>query len=542
MSTHINDLHDGIEPDLDDLTPSIDSDLLDDAGQSDDTSVEPTEPTATADVVARRVRTYQRYALAYALLGLILGVLSACTAREMLDHAHSNPWASIVGLSVLIPATVGGAWAVCSGWAACRRHARAALDEQEEIPDDDEDDEPVTTHGSNDDPFGKYGDHGDESERALNAFTQRAMRHGRRAAWCLLAGMTAEVLGLAGFGIAGWFAVRHDQTVLAIVVVAWLPVLLFTLVVAGVTHSRWSRHRARMRTVVENALVWRSTAQISEQDETDEFNQRAYDTDKREAEAEQRRALSWFVPVPACVDHTSYVESAAESARAAVPTEPVEPWLARLQPDLMPLFIARPPRTLRAHSVAEGLRLQRELCRAISKHSDHDFHRLLAEGANPNGHDGSGDPLRKAVLRGRLDHVSWLLTLGADPNAQPVGRTILAAVMRQVEYFADETENGDGDACEWPETIELLARFGANPHIKNRYYDEDDETEGPTAWPFILKRPVLYEAYMKGHNTWEQADRDGIALLNRAQEAVLLAEVADETNDLLRAVRSACRA
>ena len=503
--------------------------------------IEPDQTMTAADAVARRVRTYQRYALGYALLGLILGVLSACTAREMLNHAHSNPWASIVGLSVLIPATVGGARAVCSGWAACRRNARAALDEQEEIPDDEDEDEPATTHGSNDDPFGKYREHGDESERALNACTRRAMRHGRRAAWCLLAGMTAEVLGLAGFVIAGWFAVQHDQTALGIVV-AWPLMLLFTLVVAGVTHSRWSRHHDRMRTVVESAMVWRSDYQQMLHDRAGREALKRYDEARQVDEAVLAAATTWTVgEPPVFYDNNSYAALSAEPAHAPDLAEPWQTLFDRVNA-LPPMRQPRPARVRERHSDAEGRRLERELCSAVNKHHDGAFYRLLAEGANPNGHDGSGQPLRKAVLRGKLEHISWLIRLGADVNAQPFGRTILAAVMTQVEHFADEEERGDGDACEWPETIELLARFGANAHIRNRSYDPDDENEGPTAWPFIVKRPILYEAYMKGRAEFEAADADAHRLLHNMRESVQLDAVADETDALLRAVRGTCRA
>jgi hypothetical protein len=49
----------------------------------------------------------------------------------------------------------------------------------------------------------------------------------------------------------------------------------------------------------------------------------------------------------------------------------------------------------------------------------------------------------------------------------------------------DCNDEGDGDDFCWPEKLELLARWGADPHLENKWYDEDDGNEGPNAWPFI---------------------------------------------------------
>ncbi|HDR9169528.1 TPA: hypothetical protein QDB40_003525 [Burkholderia vietnamiensis] len=162
---------------------------------------------------------------------------------------------------------------------------------------------------------------------------------------------------------------------------------------------------------------------------------------------------------------------------------------------------------------------------------------MLDQGADPNGHDASGKPLGIAVLRGRLEYVSWLLTLGADPNAQYHGRTIISTLMRQVEQYADEG-GGEGDDYEWPERIELLARWGANPHLENKWYDEDDDDEGPNAWPFILKRPVLYEAYMKGVAARQQAENEARTMLDDVCEAGQRAKFADDTEAMLTQFRS----
>lgn len=415
-------------------------------------------------------------------------------------------------------------------------------------------------------------DHAIDSDMALDDFTDRAMRHGRRAATWLLVGLLVEAGLLAGFGFVE--DAVHSRWLGA---VGGVIFSVLTIMLAVVIDRRWDRHRERMENVLQDAMVWRSDVQQNEQDEADavaqHYRDRA-DEDKREALVDE---LTWNVgPAPVFIDadgcrHPTPDQVALEEhARREfgdlfdslegpdepdgqhdddaesdnVPVAPaVRAWMQRWA-DLKPVKRPEPvfKRSLQRHSDAEGRRLERELCSAINKHWDGAFHRLITEGANPNGHDDSGQPLRKAVLRGRLEHISWLLTLGADPNAQPFGRSILQAIMTQVEHFADEEERGDGDACEWPETLELLGRWGANPFIKNRHYDRDDETEGPTPWPQILKRPILYEAFMKGRNAWLQADQDAMRLLRDGRESVALAEVADETRAMLDTFRSPDRA
>ncbi|MGU7813650.1 hypothetical protein [Burkholderia sp. AW49-1] len=450
-------------------------------------------------------------------------------------------------------------------------------DEPYDLHDQDEDDDDLTgsLHDDDDEYDQDEGeDHAIDSDIALDGFTDRAMRHGRRAATWLLVGVLAEL----GVYFGGCFVAK---TVPAKGLPSYLVILLLSFVTGAImlvilvaAHKRWDRHRTKMANVLEDAMVWRSDVQQKEQDEADAVAQHYYDRadeDKREALAEE---LTWNVgPAPVFIDadgcrHPTPDQVALEehARREAgglfdsldgpdeqhdddtesdnVPVAPaVRAWMQRWA-DLKPVKRPEPvfKRSLQRHSDAEGRRLERELCSAINKHWDGAFHRLITEGANPNGHDDSGQPLRKAVLRGRLEHISWLLTLGADPNAQPFGRSILQAVMTQVEHFADEEERGDGDACEWPETLELLGRWGANPFIKNRYYDRDDETEGPTPWPQILKRPILYEAFMKGRNAWLQADQDAMRLLRDGRESVALAEVADETRAMLDTFRSPGRA
>ncbi|MCI1041800.1 hypothetical protein [Caballeronia zhejiangensis] len=410
-----------------------------------------------------------------------------------------------------------------------------------------------------------------------SVFTDRAMPHGRRAATWLLLGLVAEVAVIAGFdriepSLSKWLIVPGVLITLA---------LMLSIVV--LIHNRWTKHRARMESVIEDAMDWMAAAQRKELCAEDAHMRRHQAKVQARAEEERiealREELTWYVgPPPVFIDangcrHPTPDQVALEEhARRefgalfdslegldgpdeqhdgdegpdnvpTVPALPLQAWIQRWA-DMKPTKRPEPvfKRSLQRHSDTEGRRLERELCSAINKHWDGAFHRLIAEGANPNGHDDSGQPLRKAVLRGRLEHISWLLTLGADPNAQPFGRSILQAVMTQVEHFADEEERGDGDACEWPETLELLGRWGANPFIKNRYYDRGDETEGPTPWPQILKRPILYEAFMKGRNTWLQADQDAMRLLRDGRESVGLAEVADETRAMLDTFRSPGRA
>ena len=432
-------------------------------------------------------------------------------------------------------------------------------------------DEPYDLHDEDDDGYDLDADedHAIDSDMALDGFTDRAMRHGRRAATWLLIGAVAEAALLIGACRvmtrlrSAWLAL--PSALLAGVVITMVACLIYV---------RWNRHRERMENVIEDAMGWRSDVQQKERDDADARAQHYRDRaneDQREALAD---ALSWYVgPAPVFIDAEGHRHPTAEQVtleeyarrefgdlfdtldrrsdehdgdvesdnEPAVPDSPaLRAWMQRWA-DVKPVQKSRPARLVKRHSDAEGRRLERELCRAINKHSDGAFHKLLDEGADPNGHDGSGKPLVIAVLRGRLEYVSWLLTLGADPNAQCYGRTILATLMRQVEQYADESD-GDGDDHEWPERIELLARWGADPHRENKWYEEDDDDEGPNAWPFIAKRPVLYEAFMKGRNARLQADDDAMRLLRETRESVGLAEVADEARAMLDTFRSPGRA
>ncbi|PJO21659.1 hypothetical protein Y5A_018340 [Burkholderia glumae AU6208] len=342
--------------------------------------------------------------------------------------------------------------------------------------------------------------------------------------------------------------------------------LMLTIVV--LICKRWNRHRERMESVLQDAMVWRSDVQQKREGEERAYTRRHFARIEEERLDALREEMTWSVgPAPLYIDADDHEAIAAYEQRREIgpefgdlfdaldgpddPTDDVESdtvpnvpavqaWVQRWA-GMKPVKKPRPVALVKRHTDAEGRRLERELSQAINKHWTGKFHKLLDEGADPNGHDGSGKPLGIAVLRGRLEYVSWLLALGADPNAQYHGRTILATLMRQVEQYADEGD-GDGDDHEWPERIELLARWGADPHLENRWYDEDDDDEGPNAWPFILKRPVLYEAFMKGRNARLQADDDAMRVLRDAREGVGLAEVADETRDLLRAARGAGRA
>ncbi|MCA7967320.1 hypothetical protein LGM54_30520 [Burkholderia cenocepacia] len=420
-------------------------------------------------------------------------------------------------------------------------------------------------YDENDDDLDDDEDHALDSDIALDRFTDRAMRHGRRAATWLLVGAVAEVAVLAGLdciepSLSKWLILPVIVTTVA---------LMLTIVV--LICKRWNRHRERMESVLQDAMVWRSDVQQKREGEERAYTRRHLARIEEERLDALREEMTWSVgPAPVYIDADDHEAIAAYEQRReigpefgdlfdsldgpddqadddtesdTVPDAPDSPalraWMQRWA-DVKPVKQSRPAPLLKRHTDAESRRLERELCQAINKHWTGKFHKLLDEGADPNGRDGSGKPLGIAVLRGRLEYVSWLLALGADPNAQYHGRTILATLMRQVEQYADEG-GGDGDDHEWPERIELLARWGADPHLENRWYDEDDDDEGPNAWPFILKRPVLYEAFMKGRNARLQADDDAMRVLRDAREGVGLAEVADETRDLLRAARGAGR-
>ncbi|QHE10603.1 ankyrin repeat domain-containing protein [Burkholderia glumae] len=425
-------------------------------------------------------------------------------------------------------------------------------------------DELYDQHDEDDDDLDDDEDHALDSDIALDRFTDRAMRHGRRAATWLLVGAVAEVEVAV---LAGLDCIEPSLSKwLILPVVVTTVALMLTIVV--LICKRWNRHRERMESVLQDAMVWRSDVQQKREGEERAYTRRHFARIEEERLDALREEMTWSVgPAPLYIDADDHEAIAAYEQRREIgpefgdlfdaldgpddPTDDVESdtvpnvpavqaWVQRWA-GMKPVKKPRPVALVKRHTDAEGRRLERELSQAINKHWTGKFHKLLDEGADPNGHDGSGKPLGIAVLRGRLEYVSWLLALGADPNAQYHGRTILATLMRQVEQYADEGD-GDGDDHEWPERIELLARWGADPHLENRWYDEDDDDEGPNAWPFILKRPVLYEAFMKGRNARLQADDDAMRVLRDAREGVGLAEVADETRDLLRAARGAGRA
>ncbi|RQT04365.1 ankyrin repeat domain-containing protein [Burkholderia contaminans] len=414
-------------------------------------------------------------------------------------------------------------------------------DDEDDLDDDLDDDE----------------DHALDSDIALDRFTDRAMRHGRRAATWLLVGAVAEVAVLAGLdciepSLSKWLILPVVVTTVALMLTIVVPI-----------YKRWNRHRAKMESVIGEAMGWRSDVQQKERDKAD-ATARYYRGRAEEERIEAlREELTWNVgPAAVYIDaegqrHPTTEQIALERVarrefgdlfdsldgpddQADDDTESdtvpaVQAWTQRWA-GLEPVHQPRPARLVKRHSDAEGRRLERELCRAINKHWTGAFHTLLDQGVNPNGHNNSGRPLRIAVLRGRLEYVSWLLTLGADVTTLCHGRTILSALMCQVADYIDEGD-GEGDDFVWPEKLELLARWGADPHQMNRWYDEDDDSEGPNAWPFITRWPVLYEAFMKGRQVWLQSDADAMRLLRDGRESVGLAEVADTTRAMLDAAR-----
>ncbi|WP_205182915.1 ankyrin repeat domain-containing protein [Burkholderia sp. LMG 13014] len=529
---------------------------------------------ATREAVAKaeeRARQYSDRGITYRLIAVLSYVLAAIAFLCLFICLRNHPWAAgVIGFGI-IGATAVAVRVATSRWKACRAVVEEERDEAARLVGDivlggDEaadDDRPTNQHDDDDeddDDEDDDEDHAIDSDIALDRFTDRAMRHGRRAATWLLIGALAEVGVLTG-----------DCYAIAPVHSFWLIVLttmmtsaaMFTI--AGLIKIRWDRHRERMESVLQDAMVWRSDVQQKERDKADalaqHYRDRA-DEDQREALAAE---LTWNVgPAPVYIDaegqrHPTAEQIALEKhARREfgdlfdsldgpdeqhddvesddVPVVPaVRAWMQHWA-DMKPVRQPRPARLVKRHSDAEGRRLERELCRAINKHWTGAFHKLLDEGADPNGFNGSGKPLRIALLRGRTEYISWLLALGADPNGQCYGRTMLTILTRQIEDYIDEGA-GEGDDFEWPERIEMLSRWGANPHVENQWYDEDDESEGPTAWPFILKRPVIYEAYMKGRNAWLQADRDALTLLDEARERAELEAFADEAAALLNQAR-----
>ncbi|MBI0326941.1 hypothetical protein [Burkholderia plantarii] len=394
--------------------------------------------------------------------------------------------------------------------------------------------------------------HGEQSDEALAAFTRRALHDGVRATLGLLARGALVVPMLAGAVLAPSPWARAGAVLIA-AGAAWA------------TGRRWRRARARMADTVEQAMVWQSDHEQAQDHARVKAAQEPHDKAKAIALDRLAQELTWDVglaPVyvrpddlpivaAAIVDHGQREAVALRDAmngsdeqneqdEQADDVPAVRAWTQRWA-GLEPVHQPRPVALVKRHTDAEGRRLERELCQSINKHWTGAFHRLLDEGANPNGHNGSGKPLRIAVLRGRLEYVSWLLTLGADVTTLCHGRTILSALMCQVADYIDEGD-GEGDDFVWPEKLELLARWGADPHQMNRWYDEDDDSEGPNAWPFITRWPVLYEAFMKGRQVWLQSDADAMRLLRDGRESVGLAEVADTTRAMLDAARGAGRA
>ncbi|MGF6570134.1 membrane protein YdbS with pleckstrin-like domain [Paraburkholderia sp. GAS333] len=528
---------------------------------------------ATREAVAKaeeRARQYSDRGITYRLMAVLSYVLAAIAFLCLFICLRNHPWAAgVIGFGI-IGATVVAVRVATSRWEACRTVVEEERDEAARLVGDivlggDEvadDDRPTNQHDDDedDDDEDDDEDHAIDSDIALDRFTDRAMRHGRRAATWLLIGVLAEV----GFFVGVCEVVASVRS-LWLIVPAGLMTSIVMFTIAGLIKIRWDRHRAKMESVIEEAMGWRSDVQQKERDKAD-ATARYYRGRAEEERIEAlREELTWNVgPAPVYIDaegqrHPTAEQIALEKhARREfgdlfdsldgpdeqhddvesddVPVVPaVRAWMQHWA-DMKPVRQPRPARLVKRHSDAEGRRLERELCRAINKHWTGAFHKLLDEGADPNGFNGSGKPLRIALLRGRTEYISWLLALGADPNGQCYGRTMLTILTRQIEDYIDEGD-GEGDDFEWPERIEMLSRWGANPHVENKWYDEDDESEGPTAWPFILKRPVIYEAYMKGRNAWLQADRDALTLLDEARERAELEEFAEEVAALLNQAR-----
>ncbi len=377
--------------------------------------------------------------------------------------------------------------------------------------------------------------HGDESDDALDAFTRQALRAGQAATlWALTGGLlTALLLAVAVLAAGPW--TRAVSIALA-------------LATGWVTRKRWHSARARAADIIERAMTWTSTHQDAQAQARADEAQRAADVERTMADAAVVDELTWRVePVPfISVDEHAHeqqrVRDEADVLSKETATDDEVPagvaaWIERWA-NTKPLVVLPPPHQPPTHGVVERMRLDRELCRAINKHWDGSFHRLLDEGADPNGFNGSGKPLRVAVLRGKVEHVSWLIARGANPNATTYGLTMLSTLMSQIEEYIDEGD-GEGDDFCWPEKLELLVRLGANPFIRNDYYDRDDPTEGPTAWPFIIKRPVLYEAYQRGMAARREADNDAHRLLNDVREHAQRIGFADEVEALLGRFRNA---
>ncbi|WP_176322318.1 hypothetical protein [Burkholderia vietnamiensis] len=316
------------------------------------------------------------------------------------------------------------------------------MNDYDDLHDDEDDDELTGSLHDEDVDVAEDDDHELEwSGEELSEFADRAMPHGRRAATWLLVGVLAELGVFSGGCFIAHMAKGLPSYLVALPLsFATIALMLVTLLVV---HKRWERHRDRMKGVIEEAMGWMAAAQRKALG-GDTANRRADRAEEERVET-LRKELTWNVgPAPVYIDAEGHRHPTAEQialeehARREFghlldlldgPDEPhdddaeadnvpavpaVHAWLKRWA-DMKPVKQQRPARLLKRHSDAEGRRLERELCRAINAHWTGAFHKLLDEGgADANGHEGSGQPLRKAVLHGRLEHVSWLLTLGAE--------------------------------------------------------------------------------------------------------------------------------
>lgn len=299
----------------------------------------------------------------------------------------------------------------------------------------DEDDDDL------DDDLDDDEDHAIDSDIALDRFTDRAMRHGRAATW-LLIGALAEV----GFFVGVCEVVASVRSLWLVVPAAVMTsVVMFML--AGLINVRWDRHRERMESVIEEAMGWRSDVQQKREGEERAYTRRHFARIEEERLDALREEMTWSVgPAPLYIDADDHEAIAAYEQRREIgpefgdlfdslngPDDPtdgdaesdnvpnvpaVQAWVQRWA-DVKPAKKPRPAPLLKRHTDAESRRLERELCQAINKHWTGKFHKLLDEGADPNGRDGSGKPLGIAVLRGRLEYVSWLRARRGPERAVP---------------------------------------------------------------------------------------------------------------------------
>ncbi|HDR9169529.1 TPA: hypothetical protein QDB40_003526 [Burkholderia vietnamiensis] len=183
---------------------------------------------------------------------------------------------------------------------------------------DDEDDLMGLLDGEADSTVDDDEDHEIDSDIALDRFADLAMPHGRRAATWLLVGLLVEAAIIAGFGriepvLSNWLFVP-----------AFVLMLILSFVNIAVVNNRWTRHRERMESVLQDAMVWRSDVQQKREDEQGAYMRRHLERIEEERVDALREEMTWDVgPAPAFIaadDHeaiAAYEQQKEDERRTA---------------------------------------------------------------------------------------------------------------------------------------------------------------------------------------------------------------------------------